>query len=98
VLVASDAAAARRLVPADYYRLRAVGDVALSPDGASAAYTVRHFDAPGRPSSSLSRAKSRGSGLALSEGRHSRPKSKPAPRQARGAVSEPNREGRTHGR
>jgi dipeptidyl aminopeptidase/acylaminoacyl peptidase len=30
-----------------------VGDVALSPDGASVAYTVRHFDAPGRPSSSL---------------------------------------------
>ncbi len=47
LLATSDAAAARRLTPADYHTLRAVGDVAIAPDGSRVAYTVRQYDAPG---------------------------------------------------
>jgi dipeptidyl aminopeptidase/acylaminoacyl peptidase len=37
----------------DLYRLRAVGDVALAPDGQHIAYTVEMFDRPGRPYSQV---------------------------------------------
>ena len=38
-----------QLQPADLYHLRAVSDVALSPDGSHAAYVVENNDGPGRP-------------------------------------------------
>lgn len=41
------------LTPQDFLRLRAVGDVALSPDGARVAYTVTLQDGPRRPYSQL---------------------------------------------
>ncbi len=37
----------------DLYRLRAVDQVQLSPDGARIAYTVSNYDQPGRPSSQV---------------------------------------------
>ena len=43
------AAPGRRLESADYRRLRAVGEVRLSPDGAQVAYTVVTNAGPGRP-------------------------------------------------
>jgi dipeptidyl aminopeptidase/acylaminoacyl peptidase len=46
---AAGAASARPLQSADLYRLRSVGEVALSPDGARVAYTVERSDLPGRP-------------------------------------------------
>ncbi len=42
-------AAARPLSSADFYKVRSVGNVALSPDGARIAYSVENNDAPGRP-------------------------------------------------
>ncbi|MBY0503689.1 MAG: S9 family peptidase [Bryobacteraceae bacterium] len=41
------------LVPRDYLRLRAVGEVALSPDGQRIAYTVTNQDGPRKPYSQL---------------------------------------------
>jgi dipeptidyl aminopeptidase/acylaminoacyl peptidase len=38
----------RGLEPADYQRLRAVGQAELSPDGKFLAYTITRFDRPGR--------------------------------------------------
>ncbi|MGH9703855.1 MAG: S9 family peptidase, partial [Candidatus Acidiferrales bacterium] len=38
-----------RLQPSDYQRLRSVSQVALSPDGKLAAYTILRLDRPGRP-------------------------------------------------
>ena len=46
-------AAPRRLESTDYYRMRAVTSVQLSPDGARAAYTVQTNDGPGRPRTQL---------------------------------------------
>src|SRR5688572_5153023 len=43
----------RRLESADFRRLRSVGDVQLSPDGARVAYTVTTYDGPGRPGRQL---------------------------------------------
>ena len=40
---------AQRFASADYARLRSVGDVRFSPDGARIAYTVNNNDGPGRP-------------------------------------------------
>src|SRR5579862_1569290 len=37
------------LVPADYQRMRAVGQAAISPDAKFVAYTVVRYDRPGRP-------------------------------------------------
>jgi len=37
----------------ELYHLRAVGDVALAPDGQRIAYTVEMFDRPGRPYSQV---------------------------------------------
>ena len=34
---------------ADIFRLRAIGDVQLSPDASRVAYTVNHYERPGRP-------------------------------------------------
>jgi dipeptidyl aminopeptidase/acylaminoacyl peptidase len=45
--------AARRLESADYFKLRAVTAVELSPDGSRAAYTVQASDGPGRPRTQL---------------------------------------------
>ncbi len=53
LLATSEAVAARRLTPADYHTLRAVGDVAVAPDGSRLAYTVRQYDGPGRPATSV---------------------------------------------
>jgi len=39
----------RRLQSGDYLRLRAVTEIALSPDGRRAAYVVQRNDVPGRP-------------------------------------------------
>jgi Tol biopolymer transport system component len=47
------AAQADRLQSSDYYRLRSVGEVQISPDGARIAYTVINYDRPGRPYSQL---------------------------------------------
>ncbi len=47
------AAAPRRLESADYYKMRAVTSVQVSPDGARAAYTVQTSDGPGRPRTQL---------------------------------------------
>jgi dipeptidyl aminopeptidase/acylaminoacyl peptidase len=41
-------AQADRLQPADYQKLRAVGQVKFSPDGKLLAYTITRFDRPGR--------------------------------------------------
>jgi len=46
LLPATLSAAPRRLESTDYYKLRAVTGVALSPDGRRAAYTVQTTDAP----------------------------------------------------
>jgi dipeptidyl aminopeptidase/acylaminoacyl peptidase len=46
---AAAAAEARPLQSADYYKLRSVAAVALSPDGTRVAYSVESNDAPGRP-------------------------------------------------
>ena len=46
-------AAPRRLESADYYRMRAVTSVQLSPDGTRIAYTVQTNDGPGRPRTQL---------------------------------------------
>ncbi|HSB15967.1 MAG TPA: S9 family peptidase [Bryobacteraceae bacterium] len=43
------AALAAGLTSADLYRLRSVGEIRLSPDGAYVAYTVSHRDGGGRP-------------------------------------------------
>jgi len=53
VVSAPASAAPRRLQSADYYKLRAVTGVALSPDGRRAAYTVQSTDTPGRPRAQL---------------------------------------------
>ena len=42
-------AQADRLQPADYQKLRAVGQVKFSPDGKLLAYTITRYDRPGRP-------------------------------------------------
>ena len=52
-LASAAGAAGRRLQSADYRRLRAVGDVRLSPDGARVAYSVITHDAAGRPGREL---------------------------------------------
>ena len=44
---------AQGLVSSDLYRFRAVGQVALSPDGHRIAYTVTMYDRPGRPYSQV---------------------------------------------
>ncbi|MGO8819363.1 MAG: prolyl oligopeptidase family serine peptidase [Terriglobia bacterium] len=44
---------AQGLVSSDLYRFRAVGQVALSPDGHRIAYTVTMYDRPGRPHSQV---------------------------------------------
>ncbi len=49
----SAAVAAQGIVAEDLYKLRSVGDVALSPDGMTIAYTVSHNDGEGRPYSQL---------------------------------------------
>lgn len=41
------------LSPGDFTRLKAVGDVAISPDGRKVAYTVTNQDGPGRPYSQI---------------------------------------------
>ncbi len=41
------------LIPADLYKLRNVGDVRLSPDGARIAYTVSYAERPGKPYSKI---------------------------------------------
>ena len=46
-------AAARRLESTDYYKMRAVTSVQVSPDGSRAAYTVQTTDGPGRPRTQL---------------------------------------------
>ena len=46
-------AAPRRLESTDYYRMRAVTSVQISPDGTRAAYTVQTNDGPGRPRTQL---------------------------------------------
>jgi dipeptidyl aminopeptidase/acylaminoacyl peptidase len=48
-LAASPAAAQSRLQSSDLLKLRAVGTVQMSPDGARVAYTVENNDGPGRP-------------------------------------------------
>jgi len=53
LLAVSTAAFAQGLVPADFFRLRSIGDVALSPDGALIAHTISHNDGAGRPYSQL---------------------------------------------
>ena len=50
---AAAAAAPRRLESTDYFRMRAVTSVQLSPDGTRAAYTVQTSDGPGRPRTQL---------------------------------------------
>lgn len=50
---ASAAVAQTGLQPADLHRLKAVGDVQLSPDGRRAVYTVTHSENPGRPTSEV---------------------------------------------
>ena len=52
-LSASAAAAGRRLESTDYYKMRAVTAVQLSPDGTRAAYTIQTNDGPGRPRTHL---------------------------------------------
>lgn len=52
-LAAAAAGQSGRLVPADLYRLRSVGDVQLSPDGARIAYTISGNDRPGKSYSQL---------------------------------------------
>ena len=47
------AASAQAIVAGDLYKLRSVGDVALSPDGSMVAYTINHNDGAGRPYSQL---------------------------------------------
>src|SRR5207237_10644158 len=46
-------AQSKGLVSTDLARFRAVGEVALSPDGHRIAYTVEMFDRPGRPYSQV---------------------------------------------
>ena len=59
-----------RFTSADFYKLRSVADVHLSPDGAYVAYTVSHNDGPGRPYSRLFiRQISSGNTVAFSEGK-----------------------------
>jgi dipeptidyl aminopeptidase/acylaminoacyl peptidase len=41
------------LQPSDLHKLKAVGDVQLSPDGERVVYTVTHSDGPGRPTSEV---------------------------------------------
>lgn len=41
------------LQPADLHKLKAVGDVQLSPDGQQVVYSVTHSDGPGRPTSEV---------------------------------------------
>jgi dipeptidyl aminopeptidase/acylaminoacyl peptidase len=53
VTIPSLAAAQPRLQPQDFLRLRSVGDVQVSRDGARVAYAVVNNDAPGRPYSQL---------------------------------------------
>jgi dipeptidyl aminopeptidase/acylaminoacyl peptidase len=53
LIVASSLGHAQGLQAADLPRFRSVGDVALSPDGRSVAYTVTMRDQPGRPSAQL---------------------------------------------
>ena len=53
LLSAGLAVAQPRLQPQDFLRLRSVGDVQVSRDGARVAYTVINNDAPGRPYSQL---------------------------------------------
>ncbi len=44
---------AQGIVAGDLYKLRSVGDVALSPEGSMVAYTISHNDGAGRPYSQL---------------------------------------------
>lgn len=46
-------AQSNRLQSSDFYRLRSVGDVQLSPDGSRIAYTVQNSERPGRPYSQV---------------------------------------------
>ena len=52
-LVSAAGAESPGFVPGDHYKLRSVGDVALSPDGTWLAYTVSNRDVPGKPYSQL---------------------------------------------
>src|ERR1700742_650922 len=47
--VRGQAANGAGLVPADYQRMRSVGQATISPDGKFVAYTVVRYDRPGRP-------------------------------------------------
>jgi len=49
VLVIASAAQSRVFTSGDLYKLRSVGGVQLSPDGARIAYSVNNNDGPGRP-------------------------------------------------
>lgn len=53
-LAATLSCIAQGLVSADLYKLRSVGEVELSPDGARVAYAVSNSDQPGRPYSQTS--------------------------------------------
>ena len=53
LLLAPLCLAAAGLTPLDLLRLRAVGDVAISPDGRRIAYTITHQDGPRKPYSQL---------------------------------------------
>jgi dipeptidyl aminopeptidase/acylaminoacyl peptidase len=53
LVAAPGSAAARPLESADYYRMRSVTSVRLSPDGTRAAYTVMVNDGAGRPRTQL---------------------------------------------
>ena len=53
VLIPVLAASQTGLQPADLHKLKAVGDVQLSPDGRQVVYSVTHSDAPGRPTSEV---------------------------------------------
>jgi dipeptidyl aminopeptidase/acylaminoacyl peptidase len=53
MMSAAGIASAQGIVSSDLYKLRSAGDVALSPDGSMAAYTIAHSDGAGRPYSQL---------------------------------------------
>ena len=56
VMVGADRSAGAQVRPfeaGDLYRLQAVGDVQISPDGERVAYSVRKSDRPGRPYSEV---------------------------------------------
>jgi dipeptidyl aminopeptidase/acylaminoacyl peptidase len=68
--VAADGVRAGGLEPGDLHRLRAVGEVALAPDGTRVAYTTRTAEGPGAPQSrAFVRRLPGGSPTPLGEGR-----------------------------